>query len=673
MMSPEQFRQVRNLFEAALEKDPAAREAFLASAAAGPELLAEVRRLLEAHGRSVAFLDGTLTAPAALRTDPASLEGRRLGPYEILREIGHGGMGAVFLARRADGVFDQSVAIKVMAPAIGAAAFIERFRQEREILAALDHPHIARLFDGGNTEEGWPYFVMEYVDGVPIDQYCDREKLNVSARLRLFLDVCAAVHSAHRQRIVHRDLKPGNILVRKDGAVKLLDFGIAKLFRDGAGDPAAMATRTGLRLMTPEYASPEQIRDEDVTPATDVYALGVVLYELLTGRRPYKMDSRAHDELVRVVCETAPERPSLAALRAVDAPAGSFSVTREGSPVDLQRRLAGDLDAVLLKALAKDPVSRYRSAELLADDLRRHLDGQPVLAAPAGFFARFPRLLRRHGAAAALAAAGIAAAVTGGITVTAAGLLWFAAAVAILALWRIFSDRRRGEALSGSKFFQGFTALLIVASTMVLAHRWLGDASIAAVYGIAAILVFTFLGLAAKLVSWPFRDRWAGRLHLKTAHNRTARNSGFIGLLVMALYFIDIVDRVPVPTPAAYALSIATLGVFLASTRFLFHAEFRERGILVNGIFYPWVAIENCHWEPETSLGPLPLNLGGGNSQRLRLVIRKTLYLRPPAFLFIDNEHREQVNAILARQLGLWPQTAGAVPPDSPVAPRGAA
>lgn len=673
MMSPEQFRQVRNLFEAALEKDPGEREAFLSSAAAEPALLAEVRRLLDAHHRSVAFLDGTLTAPADLRTDPASLEGRRLGPYEILREIGHGGMGAVFLARRADGVFEQTVAIKVMAPTIGAASFIERFRQEREILAALDHPNIARLYDGGNTEEGWPYFVMEYVDGDPIDQYCDRMKLNVSARLRLFLDVCAATHSAHQKRIIHRDLKPGNILVRQDGVVKLLDFGIAKLFRDDPAGQTQLATRTGLRLMTPEYASPEQIRDEEISPATDVYSLGVVLYELLTGRRPYKVDSRAHGELVRAVCETAPKRPSVAVLSSENAPAGRYSGTREGSPVDLQRRLSGDLDAVVLKTLEKDPVLRYRSAELLAEDLRRHLEGRPVLAAPAGFFAQFPRLLRRHGAAAALAAAGIAAAATGGVTVTTSGLLWFTAALALLAFWRFFSDRRRGEAFTGNKFVGVFVGLLTAVLSMVLAHQWFGNARSASGFGMTALVAVTFLWLAAKVASWPFRDRWAGKLQFKTAHNRKTKTSGWIGLLLMVLYFIDIIDRVPIPTPAAYALSIATLGVFLASTRILFHAEFRERGILANGIFYPWVAIEDCRWEPEPSIGPVPLALKDVDSQRLRLVIRKTLYLRPPAFLFIDNEDRQKVDAILARQLGLWPRAAGPGTPEIPLAPRGGA
>ena len=263
-MTPERFRQVRNLFEAALEKEPAARLAFLREAAnCDEDLQQEVLRMLDAHAQKVTFIDGTLTTPIELRTDPLRMEGRNLRHWEILSEIGRGGMGTVYLGQRADGVYEQCVAIKVVTPASGSEEVVRRFAQERSILAALEHPNIARIYDGGTTEEGWPYFVMEYVNGKPIDLWCDEHRLNTSERIRLLQTVCAAVHYAHHHSVIHRDLKPGNVFVTEDGTVKLLDFGIAKLIRTEVDEKTALATRTGVRMMTPEYASPEQIRAEE--------------------------------------------------------------------------------------------------------------------------------------------------------------------------------------------------------------------------------------------------------------------------------------------------------------------------------------------------------------------------------------------------------------------------
>jgi serine/threonine protein kinase len=373
-MTPERFRQVRNLFEAAIEKDPAARPAFIAEAAqSDADLEQEVHRMMDAHARRVTFLDGTLTAPIELRTDPLRMEGRRLGHWEILTEIGRGGMGTVYSARRADGVYDQRVAVKVVTPAAGGEEVVRRFSQERTILAGLDHPNIARIYDGGATEEGWPYFVMEFVDGMPIDSWCDKQRLNTSERVRLFRTVCSAVHHAHQQGVIHRDLKPGNILVTNDGTVKLLDFGIAKLMHTATENRTAIATRTGIRLMTPEYASPEQLLADETTALTDVYSLGVILYELLTGRKPYRIKSRVLHEIVRAVCEEPVRRPSSTVtdpyqsvtregLTQSLAP-GFLSASREGTPVDLKRRLNGDLDGILSKVLEKKPEDRYRSVE----------------------------------------------------------------------------------------------------------------------------------------------------------------------------------------------------------------------------------------------------------------------------------------------------------------------
>jgi serine/threonine protein kinase len=325
------------------------------------------------------------------------MEGRRLGPFEILREIGRGGMGTVYLARRADDLFQQQVAIKVVTPETSGAEVIRRFYQEREILASLQHPNIARIYDGGSTEEGWPYFVLEYVEGEPINCYCDEHKLNVTERLMLFEQVCAAVEYAHQRFVVHRDLKPSNVLVTKDGTAKLLDFGIAKLLKGPGTETTSLQTRTGLQLMTPEYASPEQVKGEPITTATDVYALGVVLYELLTGHRPYRLKSRLVHEILRVICDEEPTRPSTVIIeRSGDTSPVEISRCRETTPAGLQRELSGELDAILLKSLQKDPKDRYRSAEQFREDINHHRNDLPIKARSPSTIHRYWQMARRH-------------------------------------------------------------------------------------------------------------------------------------------------------------------------------------------------------------------------------------------------------------------------------------
>jgi eukaryotic-like serine/threonine-protein kinase len=302
---------------------------------------------------------------------------------------------------------------------------LRRFRHERQILAALEHPHIARLLDGGTTDDGLPYFVMEYVEGAPLDDYCDRHRLSTRERLKLFRDVCAAVHYAHQNLVVHRDLKPSNILVTAGGEVKLLDFGVAKLLDAETG--GRTQTLPEVRLMTPDYASPEQVRGEAITTASDVYSLGVVLYELLTGRRPYRVKSHSFDEIVRVVCEGEPERPSTAAARPAetrgrdgatvpDAPQAG-SRRRGGEAEKLRRQLAGDLDNIVLMALRKEPQRRYASAEQFSEDLRRHLAGLPVIAREDSFAYRAGKFVRRNRLAVSAAAA-IAALLVAAVVVT---------------------------------------------------------------------------------------------------------------------------------------------------------------------------------------------------------------------------------------------------------------
>ena len=318
----------------------------------------------------------------------------RLGNYEILRELGRGGMGVVLLARRADAEYEKRVAIKLIKRGMDSDAVLERFRAERQILAGFDHPNIARLFDGGTTEEGLPYFVMEYVEGLPIDEYCRQHALSLPERLNLFRAICAAVSYAHRHLVVHRDIKRTNILVTADGVPKLLDFGIAKILQQDDGAQPVMATMTGMRLMTPEYASPEQVRGDAVTTATDVYSLGVVLYELLTGRFPYRFTTRASRDVERAITEQEPARPSTAI-------AGDKNPQ---SAIPNPKSLKGDLDNIVLMALRKEPMRRYQSAEQLSEDIRRHVEARPVLARNDTVGYRTAKFVRRNKAVMAAAA-----------------------------------------------------------------------------------------------------------------------------------------------------------------------------------------------------------------------------------------------------------------------------
>ena len=312
-MSQEHWQQIRDLFDAAKEMEPDARAAYLAAANGDELVYAEVRKLLAALEQAGDFIERP--APFSLVDLPmeapgVTTAGRRIGPYQTLREIGRGGMGVVWLATRADDAYQKQVAIKLVWPGPESGEVLRRFRQERQILANLEHPNIARMLDGGTTEEGWPYVVMEYIEGQSITQYCNAYQLSLNERLQLFRTVCDAVQYAHQNLVVHRDLKPGNILVTEGGTVKLLDFGIAKLLNPDLSPDDAAATRTGLHLMTPEYASPEQVRGEAITTASDVYSLGVVLYELLTGQRPYQFKNHSLPEIERVICEQEPTAPS---------------------------------------------------------------------------------------------------------------------------------------------------------------------------------------------------------------------------------------------------------------------------------------------------------------------------------------------------------------------------
>jgi serine/threonine-protein kinase len=395
--------RVEDVVAAALARPAGERPAYLDSVCDGdPSLRRSVESRLAAYAPTDRAAASSPSGPAAHIPAGEDVAGRRVGAYRLVREIGRGGMGVVYLAARADDQYRQEVAIKLMRLGRDTGVARHRFHTERQILADLDHPGIARLLDGGVSEEGLPYLVMEKVDGVPVDQYCEERRLSVPQRLELFLDVCAAVHYAHQRLVVHRDIKPANILVTADGHAKLLDFGIARLL---PSDSDTDQTATVVQLLTPDYASPEQILGGTITTASDVYTLGVLLYRLLTGRHPYGFPTRQPHEMARVICDVEPERPSTLAeaLRgdpggAPAAGAGSQQASR-GSKAGL--RLKGDLDNIVLMALRKDPARRYSSVQQFADDIERHLRGLPVIARPATFRYRASKFIARNGVAVA--------------------------------------------------------------------------------------------------------------------------------------------------------------------------------------------------------------------------------------------------------------------------------
>lgn len=412
-MTPERWQQVSDALDRALQLGDEARVHYMAQLAQeDSELKGEVESLLASHGRAD---EDFLKTPvkeilaAAESSTGKTFVGRRLGVYEVVERIAEGGMGEVYRAFRADDQYRKQVAIKVIRRGFDSGFVINRFRNERQILASLDHPNIARLLDGGTTEDGVPYLVMELIEGEPIDDYCERHQLSTVERLKLFLSVCSAVQYAHQRLIVHRDLKPGNILVSGEGTPKLLDFGIAKILDPDEAPGPIEPTLTVFRVLTPGYASPEQIKGEPITTAADVYSLGVILYELLTGHSPYRVTTRSPQDLARAVCESEPEKPSTAVRRierkGPSSTSGQLSSGLQTSSGKLVRRLSGDLDNIVLMALRKEPGRRYASVEQFGEDVRRHLEKLPVIARKDTARYRTSRFVARHKAAVIAASA----------------------------------------------------------------------------------------------------------------------------------------------------------------------------------------------------------------------------------------------------------------------------
>ncbi len=465
-MNGDRWQQTEELFHAALEHPPEERAAFLEEACGGDrELREEVASLIAASDVDGAPIESAVADAFALAAADDGPGRQKIGPYRVVRQIGEGGLSTVYLAERSDEQFRMQVAIKVVKRGMDTADILRRTRQERQILASLDHPYIARLLDGGSTEDGLPYFVLEYIEGEPIDQYCDRRRLSTVERLELFRAACSAVHCAHQSLVIHRDLKPSNLLVTEGGTPKLLDFGIAKLLDPELMPQTLARTATGMRLLTPEYASPEQVQGQPLTTATDVYSLGVMLYRLLTGHRPYHLKTGRAAEIERVICEAEPEKPSLRVGRSTiredadrptagnekepegtEAAPEAVSRARASTPERLRRELAGDLDNIVLMAMRKDPQRRYGSVEQLSRDIERYLQSLPVRARPDTFGYRAGKFIRRHRRGVVAAALIALALISGMVTTT-----W---------QWRR-AERHLGDALTQSARAEQISTFLV--------------------------------------------------------------------------------------------------------------------------------------------------------------------------------------------------------------------
>jgi tRNA A-37 threonylcarbamoyl transferase component Bud32 len=398
-MNPADWQRVKEIFADALEKPANLRARFLQEACGDDlQLREEVESLLKSNDEDEHIIEkNALNLSQVFQSDGDNYKERQFGRYKVLREIGRGGMGAVFLAERSDGEFNQQVALKIVRQTIADSEIEKRFRRERQILASLNHPNIASLHDGGVSENGEPFLVMEYIEGEPLLSFAENQILNIEERLRLFLKICSAVSYAHRNLIIHRDIKPSNILITKEGEPKLLDFGLAKILDDHLSDDTQ--TATAFRAFTPSYASPEQIQGKNITTASDVYSLGVVLYELLTNERPFKTEEKSFEEILKEINENEPTKPS-----AVQSSKFKVQSSKFNTAIGNRQSLRGDLDNIVLMALRKEPERRYSSVEQFAQDIERHLKHLPIRARPNTFKYRASKFFKRNRVAVVAAA-----------------------------------------------------------------------------------------------------------------------------------------------------------------------------------------------------------------------------------------------------------------------------
>ena len=634
-MKAERFRQIRNLFDAVMERSADSRNEFLREACQGDEdLMVEVGKLLAAQGQPTAWIDESLLGSAGKR-----LEGRRIGHYQILRQLGEGGMGAVYLASNECEADRHLVALKIVRPEAASSEVLRRFRREREILEALDHPNIARVFDGGMTDEGLPYLVMAYIDGKPIDVHCEERQLDITARLKLFRDVCAAVHYAHQHHVVHRDLKPANVLVTSTGVVKLLDFGIARLATTGPNSPTCL-THSDLLLMTPEYASPEQVMGGVANPSSDVYTLGVLLYELLTGRRPYRFRSRILKEIVRVICEEAPERPSTAVMEKGDTGTSPLAV-------DLNLRLKGNLDCILLKALAKDPNRRYRSAQLLGEDIRCHIEGLSVAARKQAGPEAVQRFLTRNAWWVALLGVLTWAMVSGVVNLPQSVLVAAGATALVFVGGYYVGTYERGEDYARRSLLtlaKGIPFILIV---IVILVRGLPSVPFSAVWGFVVVMIltsWTYCGYQA--IQWKGRDR-LGPLMLEMDVTLQRRVTIFAAALVLAGVGVGVVEAWRTHNLGKLLPVGALLGMYgpLLIMFLVTRPQIRQGGVIqATGLSFPWARVTSYSWEQ--GAGKLE-----GKYDVLHLTCRR---LKRHEF-HIPVGERPAIHELLEQQLQEWP------------------
>ena len=407
-MNDEKWLQLNDIFHNALEIAEKERSKYIKNECGNDaELIKEVENLISSAESNTDFLNENAVGKVKDYVPfVEDLNRKSIGHYKLIKEVGRGGMGAVFLGERADKEFDQKVALKIVHNQFANETLLERFRNERQILASLKHPNIAHLIDGGTTESGLPYFVMEYVEGETLLDYCDKNRLNIDNRLKLFQNICSAVSHAHKNLIIHSDIKPSNILVTKDGVPKLLDFGIAKSYKLNESKESVTITQTGGRMLTPDYASPEQVSGEMITTSTDIYSLGIVLYELLTGHRPYKLSNLNPIDSFKIICEQEPTRPSnivgtteetvLSGSEMLKITPQTVSTSRNTQPDSLSRQLTGDIDNILLKSIRKEAERRYDSVNEFVEDIKRYQDGLPVSATTDSRTYRVKKFVKRH-------------------------------------------------------------------------------------------------------------------------------------------------------------------------------------------------------------------------------------------------------------------------------------
>jgi predicted Ser/Thr protein kinase len=576
------------------------------------------------------------------------MEGRRLGPWEILREIGRGGMGVVYLARRADGSFQMSAAVKVLNTPFASEELQKRFRQERDILAKLAHPNIARLLDGGTTDDGLPYLVMELVNGQPLTEWCDERRASIGERLELLEELCQVVDYLHKNKVIHRDLKPGNVLVDSDGKLKLLDFGISKLV-DPAGEQSILMTRSGMHLLTPEYASPEQVTGEAITPQTDIYALGVIAYELLSGHRPHRLRNRAVHVMMRAICEEEPERPSSVVTQTGENESiepGTVGRLRRISPEQLSQRLRGDLDEVVMKALRKEPMQRYLRASDMAQDLSAQRDGRRVAAQGESAAKKWIQWLGSNSGIILLAAAAVAMLAMGAVTLHARAIAFTLAALSAMAFWKAFSDPAVIRRTEKPAVFWSVVGVAAICFAIFLYYTVGREKTypglVVVLWGL--ILVFSF-GIYAR---WLLRERWYGHLLLDASAKRSWQLwfvwgsilLGVCSVVISVIYFEERNIGFLVQTVCISS------GVFLS--RLSQKVEFRQRGIVSGGASYSWDQIESWKWD----------RLSGHWSNRYQMLVvemKKTPFnmFNSVSFVTAADRHEEIADA-MARFLNEW-------------------